>query len=363
MGDDDKSTQNSQGGTFVLFILWIVVLTNSSKSNFNLLDKESYYELVQFNTYGYAAIFTSLLLIACFGMTAVMSEKDCCARMTGVIGIISGLGIIGILIAQLVMLGGIMHNDIEHTFIGYKAFWSEGVMNFSINEPVIPTSNHTRRLSAIHFHSAVNYDVTPRIRGANISTPPLSKSDYHRQMLSYYQNDTMPTNSFAKWNVLYLVNDPVRTDPVYHLEMARYYKKVPMCVFTNDCDSTALNSIYHTMEYNYNNYWKKYHHDLFLFYTKGVFPTHLLSQAKVGINEFLGAIQYPEPTTKPTVYSVQNRRRLLESNTKHIITSHWPYIMADVLVRITTGSIFLFCIIAAFFLSVGVFGWAVTKCC
>tara|TARA_B100000575_G_scaffold294645_1_gene312602 strand:- start:725 stop:1825 length:1101 start_codon:yes stop_codon:yes gene_type:complete len=347
------------------FILWVIVYANTSKDNFNLLEKGDYFNLAQFNTFGNLAVFVCFVITSFFAAVSVVSSKQCWESVTAVVGAISIIALIGVVITQIVLLGKIMHNDIEHTFIGYKAFWTEGVMNFTLAETVIPTINNTRRLTAISYHDSFLQPNSTKsnLRGGlnTITTNP--QHGYHSQMISYYNNHTMPTNTFAKLNVLYLVNNPLETDPVYHMEMARYYRKVPKCVFLQNCNSNAFNSIYNTLEYNYNQYWNKYHQDMVFFYTKGIFPSHILSQVKVCINELQGVIQYSNNSPK-----ISKERRLLTVSDKttkseNIITHHWPYIMADVLTRIITGALFLICIILATMLACGGGAYGVGKCC
>lgn len=127
--DDNKS--NGSSGSLIGLILWGVVLANTSSEVYDLLDKQWYYNLAINNTIGFGIIFAAAMITMC----SFFSECELISRCLGGITILAAVGLI---IANMVYIGLIMDSDIDHTFIGYKDFWSEMAMNFTrLSDPTI----------------------------------------------------------------------------------------------------------------------------------------------------------------------------------------------------------------------------------
>lgn len=150
--DNDSSKSSETKGSLIGLILWSVVLANTESEVYDLLDKQWYYKLVINNTIGFASILGGLM----FTMCGVAWKLKKCASFVGGITTIAAFGII---ITNLVYIGLIMHADIEHTFIGYKAFWRNGAMNFTrLEDPnIIIPSPH----AIINSTTVPSYTDTP----------------------------------------------------------------------------------------------------------------------------------------------------------------------------------------------------------
>ena len=141
---------------------------------------------------------------------------------------------------------------------------------------------------------------------------------------------------------------------IYNIEMSRYYRKPLLCDFTNNCDATLVSSYTNYLNRTYNQYWQYYYNDLSKHDLHGKFPTHILAQSKLALHDL-----WYGSTPGPTIIS---RRRLIDSEPV-IITTHWPYVMADVLVRITSFGIFLIACVLALVGCCGGSAWGCGKLC
>ncbi len=150
--DNDSSKSSETKGSLTGLILWSIVLANTDSEVYDLLDKQWYYKLAINNTIGFAAILGGLLITLC---SLAWGFEKCASIMGG----ITTFAAFGIIITNLVYIGLIMDADIEHTFIGYKAFWRNGAMNFTrLEDPnIIMPSSHP----IINSTTVPNYTDTP----------------------------------------------------------------------------------------------------------------------------------------------------------------------------------------------------------
>ena len=114
---DNKSSAQvkATGSSGVLFIIYCIILFNSSKDEFDLLNVTDYYNLVEFNTYGFLAILIGGICTAWIVMVAKSSENSCMESLAVSVGSIFGIGILVVLIWSLVLLGTVMHHHLEYT--------------------------------------------------------------------------------------------------------------------------------------------------------------------------------------------------------------------------------------------------------
>tara|TARA_B100001248_G_scaffold235536_1_gene198349 strand:- start:3893 stop:4564 length:672 start_codon:yes stop_codon:yes gene_type:complete len=147
---DNKSSAQvkATGSSGVLFIIYCIILFNSSKDEFDLLNVTDYYNLVEFNTYGFLAILIGGICTAWIVMVAKSSENSCMESLAVSVGSIFGIGILVVLIWSLVLLGTVMHHHLEYTIPFYNKFWTTGVMNFSLADQ--PTMNITTITNITH---------------------------------------------------------------------------------------------------------------------------------------------------------------------------------------------------------------------
>ena len=140
---NDKSSAQAKAtsSSGALFIIYCIILFNTSKDQFDLINATDYYNLVQFNTYGFLAILISGICTAWIVLVAKNSENSCMESLAVYVGSIFGIGVIVVLIWSLVLLGIIMHHHLEYTIPFYNKFWTTGVMNFSLADQ--PTMNIT----------------------------------------------------------------------------------------------------------------------------------------------------------------------------------------------------------------------------
>lgn len=113
---ETQSSSSSNGINFILLILGIVVLANTSLDTWALLDHKSYIDFIIFTISASFAI----IVLACFGgcVSVALNNPDCmnCFMIS--------IPIIFILTAYSLM-GIIWHIDPEHSVLFYKGFWTE----------------------------------------------------------------------------------------------------------------------------------------------------------------------------------------------------------------------------------------------
>lgn len=283
--NDKDTTKNSICTSLVIFILWCVVLANSSKEQFDILNVTDYFNLAQFNTYGFLSIFVVVCCTLWLTVIAVDSENSCIITLAGIFNILMIVGSLVVVIWSLVLLGTVMDNHLEYTIPFYSKFWNTGLMNFTLADPAIVSPTIPNITNTTHGR---------HLRGNDYNLSPYSDLNYHKDMFT--NHDSYLMNHSDDLNITFIANLTL----------------------------TAMNG--------FHNYWKNYHNDLVNFHDCGKFPTHMAAQTKIAFGEITGNIKYN--TTIQT-----KRRRLLEKNV--VITKHWPFVMADVIVRISTGGLII----------------------
>ena len=138
MPNDEKSN-TAEGSTVVSVILWIIVFAKTSESAFDTLGNSTYYKLAELVTYGTIAVISTCALCCIMVAIGSMIEEYVCGRWMiaagGLTGSITALGMIVIWISQLVYACIIMHDDVEHNFMGYKSFWNQGALHWENFHP------------------------------------------------------------------------------------------------------------------------------------------------------------------------------------------------------------------------------------
>ena len=301
MPDNSRDKDNKQSTanlSLTIFILWVVIKANSSKEQFQILNATDFYNLVELNTYGFLSVFVTVCCTCIITAIALNSEKSFINGLAAIFNVLMILDILIVVIWSLVLLSTIMNNHLQYMIPFYSKFWNTGLMNFTLaSQPIIP-------------NSISNITNERQLRGYEYNLQPYNELDYHKEMFNNHES--------------YLMNSSDITNFTFAGNM-----------------TLAVMSVFH-------NYWKNYHNELINFYEDGKFPTHMAAQSKIAISEMNGGIKYNT--------TVQTKRRRLIDNTI-VIDKHWPFIMADILTRISTGGlIIILTIIASFGCCVGTVG-------
>lgn len=140
---------------FVVFVLWAIVYGTTDKSTFEALGGGEFYTLAQLIVWGTTAVYGSIIITAICGVVGTAYDYTCCIAISGIGGTIAIVGLMGTVIANLVIMFIIMDHDIQHYFIGYEAFWRSRAFNYSVlglnhtvthdivyNGPLVPYPSH-----------------------------------------------------------------------------------------------------------------------------------------------------------------------------------------------------------------------------
>ena len=238
MSESEDNDKNKNGNlTFIIFILNVIVLANTTKDDFMKVfidNGENYYLYNQISTWGTLAFVIFTILFGCVIIAQSSDNSSTCAFIGSSI---LTLASIGLMITSLVFFGIFWYNDPQHTIPVYNKFWTEGATHFPTNQ------------------ISVN-------------------STFNRQLISSIQNNT----NLRGGEVYSLINENIM---------------------------------------NYTN--------------TSVWPNHLSSQMTIAFHEF----------KHNNVFS----RRLTETD-----IVHWPYVMNDVLIRISSFGVFILFIVLGLFI-------------
>lgn len=130
---------------FVLFILNIVVIANTTKDNFNTLGYSLYYDFQLFNLI-IIGVFFGYYIIYMIGQVKVVTDENKKLSLLLNIGMISLIA--SYMIVTLYYMGEIWHQDPRHSIFFYPEYWKESVMDFScLNVTQLNTTlnNHLRK--------------------------------------------------------------------------------------------------------------------------------------------------------------------------------------------------------------------------
>ena len=133
---------------FIIFILNLVVITNTSRPNFKSLGHELYYDFELFNLVSIGVLVVCHIVYT-VGITFTVTHfnKKLINRLT--IDFI--LLYLCLIVTNLYYMGSIWHDDPNHSIFVYEEYWKESVMDFSC-------------LNSTH----VNINLTQSLRNVNI---------------------------------------------------------------------------------------------------------------------------------------------------------------------------------------------------
>lgn len=131
MSSSDESNKSNGGALslpFVLFILNIVVIANTSRDDFKALGHELYYQFEFFNLVGLVVFFAYFIIYICGQAGAAATENQ---RLSLILNIGMGVLIVSLITTTLYYMGSIWHGDPNHSILYYPEYWKESVMDFS----------------------------------------------------------------------------------------------------------------------------------------------------------------------------------------------------------------------------------------
>ena len=135
---NDESSNAHYIYQFILFVCWAIVYGNTDKAVYDALGVGEFYTLAECIVWGTTAIISALIVVAVIGVMGEHFKLDCCVAIAGGGGVISLIGLLGILVTNFILMCIICSNDVHHYFIGYKTFWRERAFNYSLL-----STNHT----------------------------------------------------------------------------------------------------------------------------------------------------------------------------------------------------------------------------
>ncbi len=143
--DDSKTTQISL--SMVSFICWCIVYAKTDRETFDSLGSGYYYDLASVSLWGNVSFLGVSFILSIVAAAAIVTDNDCCLNISGFLGGLATFIFFGVVITQFVFLCLIFHNDREHYFIGYEAFWRSRAFNYSVLGQAIPSSH-----PSVHQH-------------------------------------------------------------------------------------------------------------------------------------------------------------------------------------------------------------------
>ena len=135
---NDESSNAQYIYQFILFVCWAIVYGKTDKAVYDALGVGEFYTLAECVVWGTTAIVSAVIVAAVIGIMGEYFKLDCCIVIAGGGGVISVIGLCGILVTNFVLMCIICANDVHHYFIGYKTFWRERAFNYSLL-----STNHT----------------------------------------------------------------------------------------------------------------------------------------------------------------------------------------------------------------------------
>lgn len=124
------SSESNNCLNLVLFILNIVVITNTDPEVFDILGHKTYYDFILFLLV-VTSVFLVLAFLSCCGVLVNINnslENNCLIKLIQLISIIS---IVATIISLYYFMGCVWHQDSTHSVLFYADFWKELAMNFS----------------------------------------------------------------------------------------------------------------------------------------------------------------------------------------------------------------------------------------
>ena len=143
----ESDSNNSKGGTlslpFILFILNIVVIANTSRNNFKSLGHELYYDFELFNLVIIGVFFAYFIIYTIGQVAAATNENKTLIFILNIGMLVVGLSYI---VTTLYYMGSIWHEDPKHSILYYEEYWKESVMDFRCLNTTQLNTNLTQSL-------------------------------------------------------------------------------------------------------------------------------------------------------------------------------------------------------------------------
>lgn len=152
MTDGEKKDSNVGSLAFPIFILNVVVLANTTREGFIQVfhsNGETFYLYNQISTWCTLGLFVLSILTAC-GVVGSSAANDGEVGWFGMIcGSVALLALVAYLVTCIVFVGIMWYNDPEHTFLGYKKYWSEGATDFTSKVSLVDSTAANRTLTSL----------------------------------------------------------------------------------------------------------------------------------------------------------------------------------------------------------------------
>lgn len=181
---DDENENKNYNWTFVVFVLNVIVLANTTREDFMSVFKENgetYYLCNQITTWGTLAFWVLSLLVSCglIGREVSGNDNSFCVLCSASILIFCSFAY---LVVGVVFMCIIWSNDPEHTFLGYNKFWTEGATSFTTGPSLVNTSLNGRLLSSI--------PITSNLRGVQ----SVAYTEVDTNLMNYTNSSVWPTH-------------------------------------------------------------------------------------------------------------------------------------------------------------------------
>ena len=140
---EENSGNSGNFMTLVLFILNIIIVTNTSHDDFELVisDGGLFYQFHKCMMWFSISTLIALLIFAWLGGVSAISGNDIVGNGSVIFGILTGISILVLIILQYWQMGVLWHRHPEHTLMFYNEFWTDGLTHF-------PKMNNTQLIES-----------------------------------------------------------------------------------------------------------------------------------------------------------------------------------------------------------------------
>ena len=127
--ESSSSSSSSSCSSFIGLVLSIIILANASHEEFSQLGITCYYNFILFIPISIGATLLLTVLSSCLlgSNPQLLESHSSCLRLMG------GIWLVSLLITLYTLIGIIWYQDPHHSVIFYKEFWSELVVDKSVN--------------------------------------------------------------------------------------------------------------------------------------------------------------------------------------------------------------------------------------
>ena len=138
---NDESKTAQIRWAFVNFVCWCIVYVKTNRETFDALGSDTFYDLASISLWANVSILALAFVASIIGAAGIVTNNECCISIVKLLYGLTTLAFVGVIITQFVFMCMILHNDKQHFFIGYEAFWYSRAFNYTALEHTVPSSH------------------------------------------------------------------------------------------------------------------------------------------------------------------------------------------------------------------------------